>query len=239
LEKKLIALVFVALLVGLGGGYGLGVILYQPQILELQSDLSSFQDAFAETQLNVSKVESEISTLRTDYNELQINYDNLSISYNELQGNYSELQTRLKYFEETPNRTWHFVEDFTTNETIKISPELYIQGQKWRIKWDIVGVEYYNSYENRTEWWVEYKGWTGFIVYDNAGYVVSVLDIALAQMHFANRISTISSGDTKYIVCSGDPDVHGIHYIFHGEGDFYIEVMGVVTPVALTIESYH
>ena len=43
MEKKLIALVFVALLVGLGGGYGLGYVVYQPQILGFQSDLSTIK----------------------------------------------------------------------------------------------------------------------------------------------------------------------------------------------------
>ena len=32
LEKKLVALVFIALLAGLGGGYGLGYVIYQPQM---------------------------------------------------------------------------------------------------------------------------------------------------------------------------------------------------------------
>ena len=44
MEKDLIALVFIALLVGLGGGYGLGYVIYHPQIQNLQNsitDLSS------------------------------------------------------------------------------------------------------------------------------------------------------------------------------------------------------
>lgn len=41
--KRLIVLVFVALLVGLGGGYGLGIAMYQPQISAMQSDISDIQ----------------------------------------------------------------------------------------------------------------------------------------------------------------------------------------------------
>jgi len=43
MERGLIALVFIALLVGLGGGYGLGIAIYQPQISAMQSDISDIQ----------------------------------------------------------------------------------------------------------------------------------------------------------------------------------------------------
>jgi len=40
MEKNLIALVFIALLGGLGGGYGPGYVIYQPQIQNLQNEIS-------------------------------------------------------------------------------------------------------------------------------------------------------------------------------------------------------
>jgi len=43
MERKLIVLVFIALLIGLGGGYGLGVAIYQPQISTIQSNISDIQ----------------------------------------------------------------------------------------------------------------------------------------------------------------------------------------------------
>lgn len=48
MEKKLLALVFVALLGGLGGGYGLGYVFYQPQIQNLQSDFDNLGVRFDE-----------------------------------------------------------------------------------------------------------------------------------------------------------------------------------------------
>jgi len=42
-EKKPIVLVLIALLIGLGGGYGLGVAIYQPQISTIQSNISDIQ----------------------------------------------------------------------------------------------------------------------------------------------------------------------------------------------------
>ncbi len=38
MEKKLIALVLIALITGIGGGYGLGYVIYQPQVQKLQED---------------------------------------------------------------------------------------------------------------------------------------------------------------------------------------------------------
>lgn len=38
MEKDLVVLVFIALLVGLGGGYGLGYVIYHPQIQNLQNE---------------------------------------------------------------------------------------------------------------------------------------------------------------------------------------------------------
>ena len=40
MEKKLIALVCIALIGGLGGGYGLNYLIYQPQIQSLQNQLN-------------------------------------------------------------------------------------------------------------------------------------------------------------------------------------------------------
>ena len=240
MEKKLIALVFIALLAGLGGGYGLGFMAYQPQILELQSDISSFEDTLLQAQSNVSNVQSEISTLRTDYSELQTRY-------NELVMNYSNLQSEISILKTSENKTWHFVMNFTANET-KTSPKFYIQGQQWRIRWKLLGIEkpYYMDGEMTLVYieWVraEVMGrneWTGFIVCDDSRFVVSVLDIPLNQISFANLYTRGSIGEVKFVACDGDPDVKGIHYIFQGEGEFYIEIKDILTPVALTVESYH
>jgi len=40
MEKKLIALVSIAVLIGLGGGYGLGYVIYQPWIQNLQNEIN-------------------------------------------------------------------------------------------------------------------------------------------------------------------------------------------------------
>lgn len=58
MEKKLVALVFIALLVGLGGGYGLGYVIYQPQIQNLQNELTTLSS-------EVVNLNSEVEELKT------------------------------------------------------------------------------------------------------------------------------------------------------------------------------
>lgn len=65
MEKKLIALVFVTLLGGLGGGYGLGYVIYQPQIQNLQNDFNNLTDRFDTLQYEVTNLNSEVEELKT------------------------------------------------------------------------------------------------------------------------------------------------------------------------------
>ena len=58
MEKKLIALVFVALIGGLGGGYGLGYVIYQPQIQNLQNDINYLNDRFDTLNSTVEAMEN-------------------------------------------------------------------------------------------------------------------------------------------------------------------------------------
>ena len=112
MEKRLVALVFIALLIGLGGGYGLGYVIYQPQIESLQSDISNIQSdvsdlqsksstvtinfeslnaTYNELMINYSYLQSALNVLSTDYDSLSMTYKNLFTSYQELMINYDEL----------------------------------------------------------------------------------------------------------------------------------------------------
>jgi len=66
-EKKLIALVFIALLVGLGGGYGLGYTVYQPQNQNLQEALDNLND--------------RIETINSTLADLQLRLRGIPVSY--------------------------------------------------------------------------------------------------------------------------------------------------------------
>jgi len=77
MERKLIVLVFVALLIGLGGGYGLGVAVYQPQISTIQSEISDIQSMLFQNKtwhtvasFNLSADHEWASSVFTIYGEL-------------------------------------------------------------------------------------------------------------------------------------------------------------------------
>jgi len=57
-------LLVVGLVVGVVAGYGVGFIVYQPQIFQLQSNLSETQASLSETQSALSKSQSEAESLR-------------------------------------------------------------------------------------------------------------------------------------------------------------------------------
>lgn len=89
MEKKLIALVFIALLGGLGGGYGLGYTIYEPQLSKLQTSYDS---------LNTT-LQSNVSSLQSDISNLQSQLTDLNTTYAELRENYTVLLTKYQQME--------------------------------------------------------------------------------------------------------------------------------------------
>jgi len=115
----------------------------------------------------------------------------------------SNLQTRVTALEQgTSTKTWHFVTSFTLSPEERVSPLFFIQGEKWRIKWQ------------------PQAGHASFWIWDENGYVIDFVNISkLLEIHH---------------------DAHGIHYVPHGEGSYYLEFEYVVTEsMNFTIESYH
>ena len=112
-EKQLVALVFIALLVGLGGGYGLGYAIFQPQIGSLQSDISNLQSDVPDLQsqiltltVNYEDLNATYNELITDYSSLQdaysalkANYDNINLTYYDLLAEFQELETNYSYLQ--------------------------------------------------------------------------------------------------------------------------------------------
>ena len=68
MERKLLALFFVALLGGLGGGFGLGYVIYQPQIQNIQKDLGrTWHEVYsigASSDITTGKIQLKGSSVR-------------------------------------------------------------------------------------------------------------------------------------------------------------------------------
>jgi hypothetical protein len=113
MKRNLIALVLIASLVGLGGGYGLGYAIYRPELLGLESDLSSQQ--------------SDLSSLSAGYYALNSTYDELKTSYKDLNRTLWQAIARARPYD-YEGMYWSFkgesMEGFCVNDTTK----QYVEG---------------------------------------------------------------------------------------------------------------
>lgn len=128
MDKKLIALVFVALLVGLGGGYGLGYAIYYPQIQNLQNDINNLNDKYYT--LN-STIENSQSTI--DF--LQNALDSLDEKVETIDQNMSSCSLRI---DEIEGKTWHIADSEAIEGIAPLtlfSNDFQIRGNWIRIRW--------------------------------------------------------------------------------------------------------
>lgn len=91
LEKKLVALIFVVLLIGLGGGYGLGFAIGQHQISMLRTEYNSAKAKYDELTVDYADLNETYRELQTDYAQLQSNYTDLNGEYGALNETYQSL----------------------------------------------------------------------------------------------------------------------------------------------------
>jgi len=84
------------------------------------------------------------------------------------------------------NKTWQFVTNFTLSEQQTVSPLFFIQGEKWRIKWEPLLVQ----------------SCSGFAVWNEDGYCVDFVDISTVIMyhHEAKGLHYIPHGIGNYCV---------------------------------------
>ena len=122
MDKKLVSIILSALIVGIGAGYGLGYIMYQPQISRFQSEISVLR--------------GDYDNLNTSFSQLRTAYAGLNLSYTKLQTAYILLSSLLNAhgcsFPIFPTYNFSFIgvlADQTLNETFM---ELkYSMGCEW------------------------------------------------------------------------------------------------------------
>jgi len=114
MEKKLIALIFIAVLGGLGGGYGLGYVIYQPQIQNLQGDLGNLNDRLDTLNSTLTNTQSSVTSLQSQQDSM-----NSTIGIME-------------------NRTWHEASSLKGSSDV-IGGNFQIKGKWMRIRWYMAG----------------------------------------------------------------------------------------------------
>lgn len=88
MDNKAIALVLIALLVGLGGGYGLGYVIYQPQLQTIQNEMSGLHD-------ELDNAEDRIRDLNSTLNGLQSSVSALNTELNTVDSDFASMQSQL------------------------------------------------------------------------------------------------------------------------------------------------
>jgi len=107
-----------------------------------------------------------------------------------------DLQARVTALEETSNtKTWHFVTNFTLSEEQTMSQLFFVQGEKWRIRWEPQ----------------QLQSWYGFIIWDENGYAIDYVNPSTILMFYpdADGIHYVPHGKGSYYIewLSG-PDVN-------------------------------
>lgn len=138
MEKKLITLTLVALLAGLGGGFGVGYLFYQPQIQNLQNDANTF---------------------RNDLNNLNNRLDTINLTLRNTQSTVNVLNPGMASINSTiegmKNKTWHRVSSLEGPPTV-VSGTFEIKGESIRIQWVMYGsalsaiIQVHIKYSNTT-----------------------------------------------------------------------------------------
>lgn len=154
MEKKLISLVLIVLIGGLGGGYGLNYVIYQPQIQNLHDDINALNDRFGtinttlgSTQTSVTSLEDELNMLNSDIANLNSTVESSVTSIHDemniLDSDLTSLNSTLEMIE---NRTWHEVYSVSASSDMT-SGIFQLKGREFKISW--YGISAY------TDGWLE------------------------------------------------------------------------------------
>ncbi|MCK4474495.1 hypothetical protein KAU30_01525 [Candidatus Bathyarchaeota archaeon] len=78
MEKPLIGLVLIALIAGLGGGYGLGYAVYQPQNQNLQEAVDNLNNKLETINSTLTNTKSTVTSLQNELTALSSEVENLN-----------------------------------------------------------------------------------------------------------------------------------------------------------------
>ena len=143
---KRIALIVACLLIGAGGGYGIGYVLYTPVITSYANQISSLTSEVAGLKQTVSTQEIQISELMSKAAGLSKTVSNQESQISTLQSEKSKLQSDLT---EAQNQT-----QFYKGRTTTLSSEMSsLRGQMNKVLGITVRQQYHWTYNWQTWQW--------------------------------------------------------------------------------------
>ena len=91
MERSAASFLVVGLVMGVVAGYGVGFVTYQPQISQLESDLSETLSRVELLQGQLIEANDNITSLETQVTELEASYESLSAEYEEFKSEIRDL----------------------------------------------------------------------------------------------------------------------------------------------------
>lgn len=209
MEKKLIALVFVTIAAGLVGGYGLGYVIYQPQIQNLQKDMSVLNDKFdtidlmlTNTQTSVASLEDELSVLNSEVTSLNSTVESSVTSLqDELNNLNSEVASLNSTVETMENRTWHEV--YSISGSSDVTTGLFqLKGSEVRVSWRAVSTSPFEVSESYLEIWLRSSNGTLHIFGTSGFFAATDAEVELDEA--GDYYLSINVHETSYTVTVWD-----------------------------------
>jgi prefoldin subunit 5 len=164
MNKTLVGAVLIAVLIGLGGGYAFGYVIYQPQLQSLQDDLDSLSGQLHDltgdmtsvqnqmgsysseivglqnqlTSLNnrILELNSTLLTLQNQLSPLQTQVTSLQSQLSSLNAKLADLNSTLTQIE---NRSWHLVQAIS-GSTDTVTGTFQLRGEEIRMMWTAEGL---------------------------------------------------------------------------------------------------
>ncbi len=95
ITKVGVILLIVGLVVGVVAGYGTGFMIYQPQISQLDSDISTLRSNITALNSTLQNIQAQLSSTQTALNDALANATSLQTLLSEANANITALQTQL------------------------------------------------------------------------------------------------------------------------------------------------
>ncbi|MDH5795080.1 MAG: hypothetical protein OEZ24_03125 [Candidatus Bathyarchaeota archaeon] len=95
MNKSSLAFLVVGLLIGVVVGYAVGMAVYQPQISQLQSDLSDMQDSLSASQAQVQSLQNSLNTAEAAISSLESDLIDARNTITNYEGQITSLESQV------------------------------------------------------------------------------------------------------------------------------------------------
>jgi prefoldin subunit 5 len=232
MENKLIGLVLIVLLVGLGGGFGLGYVIYQPQVQSLQKSVSNLDNEFSNLNSSVTETQSSIAVSNAGLNSISSALMDIQSSVASLQNQLSSLNSETAKLNSTLGNVESSITSlqsqvaYLTSQITKINATVQeIENRTWHV------VQYVQGSSNTTSGTFQLKGKEYRVMFTAQGSSpTSWLSIAL---RFSNG--------TLYSYC-GSSGIFTATNIEEGlvqSGQYYLDIASYQTDFTVTLWDYY